>query len=166
MYKRQGSGYDVDAPILIRTAYLDGAGVVRVPVGATLVRHSDPAGEVAETRAKAAGVLTALGALPRGGAPRRGIGVDGLESLLDARNDHLAAFWRAPQAARPSRHASALVIDAGDDFTTMLAHQLRHLGMTARVVPWHEAPDEASAATSSPRSGVSEPASASAEKVL
>ena len=118
--------------------------MVRVPVGATLVRHSDPAGEVAETRAKAAGVLTALGALPRGAAPRRGIDVDRLDTLLDARNDHLAAFWRAPQAARPSRHASALVIDAGDDFTTMLAHQLRHLGVDARVVPWHEAPVEAS----------------------
>ena len=124
---------DLDAPILIRTAYLDGTGIVRVPVGATLVRHSDPAGEVAETRAKAAGVLTALGALPRVAAPRR---------TLD--DDHLAAFWRAPQAARPSRRASALVIDAGDDFTTMLAHQLRHLGLAARVVPWHEAPDEAS----------------------
>ncbi len=36
------------------------------------------------------------------------------------------------------------MIDAGDDFTTMLAHQLRHLGLSARVVPWHEAPDEAS----------------------
>ena len=58
-------GVDLDAPILIRTAYVDGAGRVRVPVGATLVRHSDPAGEVAETRAKAAGMLTALGALPR-----------------------------------------------------------------------------------------------------
>ena len=137
-------GVDLDAPILIRTAYLDGAGRVRVPVGATLVRHSDPAGEVAETRAKAAGILTALGALPRGAAPRRGIDADRLETLLDARNDHLAAFWRAPQAARPSRHASAIVIDAGDDFTTMLAHQLGHLGVEARVVPWHEASDEAS----------------------
>ena len=36
------------------------------------------------------------------------------------------------------------MIDAGDDFTTMLAHQLRHLGVDARVVPWHEATDEAS----------------------
>ena len=58
-------GVDLDAPILIRTAYLDDAGRVSVPVGATLVRHSDPVGEVAETRAKAAGMLTALGALPR-----------------------------------------------------------------------------------------------------
>ncbi|GAA4371594.1 anthranilate synthase family protein [Agromyces bauzanensis] len=77
----RGGGYDLDAPILIRTAYLGAGGRVRVPVGATLVRHSDPAGEVAE----------------------------------------------------------ALVVDANDDFTTMLAHQLRHLGVAARVVPWHEA---------------------------
>lgn len=130
-------GYDVDAPILIRTAYLDDAGRVRVPVGATLVRHSDPVGEVAETRAKAAGVLTALGALPRMATPDRRLGADRFDARLDARNERLAAFWRAPQASRPSREASALVIDAGDDFTTMLAHQLRHLGLDARVVSWH-----------------------------
>ncbi|KRE21581.1 anthranilate synthase family protein [Agromyces sp. Soil535] len=140
----RAGGVDLDAPILIRTAYLDAAGRVRVPVGATLVRHSDPAGEVAETRAKAAGVLTALGALPRATAPERHVDAVHLDSLLAARNDRLAAFWRSPQAARSSRHASAIVIDAGDDFTTMLAHQLRHLGIDARVVPWNAAPDEAS----------------------
>ncbi|MGW4931186.1 anthranilate synthase family protein [Agromyces sp. NPDC004153] len=132
-------GYDVDAPILIRTAYLDGVGHVRVPVGATLVRHSDPDGEVAETRAKAAGVLTALGALPRAAAPERRLDPGRLDTLLESRNDRLAAFWRSPQAARPSRAATALVIDAGDDFTTMLAHQLRHLGFEPRVVAWHDA---------------------------
>ncbi|MDQ1288141.1 MAG: 2-amino-4-deoxychorismate synthase, partial [Actinomycetota bacterium] len=47
---------DLDAPILIRTAYLAGDGGVRVPVGATLVRHSVPEHEVAETHAKSAGV--------------------------------------------------------------------------------------------------------------
>ncbi|MEV1130375.1 anthranilate synthase family protein [Agromyces sp. NPDC049794] len=154
-------GYDLDAPILIRTAYLDAGGRVRVPVGATLVRHSDPEGEVAETHAKAAGVLTALGALPRrspsgardghgGGATRPAHGepsddTDRVETLLAARNEHLAAFWRTPQAALPSRGFDALVIDAGDDFTTMLAHQLRHLGLAARVAPWHEVLLEASA---------------------
>jgi 2-amino-4-deoxychorismate synthase len=120
---------------------------VRVPVGATLVRHSDPAGEVAETRAKAAGVLTALGALPRVPAPATrddGLDSEHIETLLAARNDHLAAFWRSPQDARPLRGRDVLVLDAGDDFTTMLAHQLRHLGLTARVVPWHDAPLEAS----------------------
>lgn len=155
-------GYDLDAPILIRTAYVDGAGGVRVPVGATLVRHSDPDGEVAETHAKAAGVLTALGAIPRmvaaeatpaapalatATATATVAGVrenDRIATLLDSRNDHLASFWSAPQAAHASRGATALVIDAGDDFTTMLAHQLRHLGVEARVVPWNEAVPAAS----------------------
>lgn len=142
------SGYDVDAPILIRTAYVDGGGRVRVPVGATLVRHSDPVGEVAETHAKAAGVLTALGAIPHAagaaGAAPSAYDTALVAPVLEARNDHLAAFWRTPQARRPSRHASALVIDFGDDFTTMLAHQLRHLGLTTRIVPWHDAPLAAS----------------------
>ncbi|KQM84532.1 hypothetical protein ASE68_07125 [Agromyces sp. Leaf222] len=159
------TGYDVDAPILIRTAYLRD-GRVSVPVGATLVRHSDPVGEVAETRAKAAGMLTALGAIPRSdvaarpSAPvapvptaegsARGAGgaaaadADPHAGLLEARNDHLAAFWRSPQQAHEPRGLSALVIDANDDFTTMLAHQLRHLGLDVRLVPWTEAPDAAS----------------------
>ena len=133
-------GVDLDAPILIRTAYLDDDGNVTVPVGATLVRHSDPDGEVAETRAKAAGILTAIGAVARVADPERNIDADRLRVLLDARNDHLAAFWRAPQAARPRRGIDALVVDAEDDFTTMLAHQLRHLGLDVRVAPWHEVP--------------------------
>ncbi|WP_022894254.1 anthranilate synthase family protein [Agromyces subbeticus] len=153
------TGYDLDAPILIRTAYVDAAGEVRVPVGATLVRHSDPVGEVAETHAKAAGVLTALGAVPRAtGAGAAGTAAtvapaaapaarrenDRIATLLDSRNDQLAAFWSTPQAAHAARGATALVIDAGDDFTTMLAHQLRHLGVAARVVPWNEAAPAAS----------------------
>ncbi|MFF2271128.1 chorismate-binding protein [Agromyces sp. NPDC058136] len=143
-------GYDLDAPILIRTAYLDAAGTVRVPVGATLVRHSDPDGEVAETHAKAAGVLTAIGALPRQDASRRaphdgetagdGSGASATHPLLTARNAQLAAFWSTPQPAAAPRGARALVVDAGDDFTTMLAHQLRHLGLDARIVPWPAAP--------------------------
>lgn len=145
------SGYDLDAPILIRTAYLDGDGSVRVPVGATLVRHSDPAGEVAETHAKAAGMLTALGAIPRQDDARGGSAVAGTTGdasasdpvALAERNAHLAPFWIAPQPAAPPRGVSALVVDAGDDFTTMLAHQLHHLGVASRIVPWHEAPLDA-----------------------
>ena len=67
----------LDAPILIRTAEISPAGRLRVPVGATLVRHSTAAGEVAETHAKAAGVLAALGlgpAAPAVGAAGRAAG--------------------------------------------------------------------------------------------
>ncbi|HCA86470.1 MAG TPA: phenazine-specific anthranilate synthase component I, partial [Streptomyces sp.] len=59
-----GGAQTLDSPILIRTADIAPDGRLRVPVGATLVRHSDPHGEVAETHAKAAGVLTALGVRP------------------------------------------------------------------------------------------------------
>ncbi len=55
-------GESMDASLLLRVAYLDPAdGSVRIPVGATLVRGSDPYEEVRETRAKAAGVLRAFG---------------------------------------------------------------------------------------------------------
>lgn len=150
-------GHDLDAPILIRTAYLVD-GMLRVPVGATLVRHSDPDGEVAETHGKAAGVLGAIGAIPRDAAatapavavadsdrpvtgPLRLADDPAIASLLHSRNERLAAFWLNPQDPHPVgplTGRSALVVDAEDRFTSMLAHQLRHLGLDVSIVPWHE----------------------------
>ncbi|QAY73540.1 chorismate-binding protein [Agromyces protaetiae] len=145
------AGYDVDAPILIRTAFVDDAGHVRVSAGATLVRHSKPESEVAETWTKASGVLTAIGAIPRADASAAGSSAEAHDDprvapLLAARNHDLAPFWSTAQASRPSKDADVLVVDNEDEFTTMLAHQLHHLGYRARVVPWHEAPTEASEA--------------------
>ncbi|CAH0138909.1 MULTISPECIES: chorismate-binding protein [unclassified Microbacterium] len=149
-------GHDVDAPILIRTVYLEN-GRLRVPVGATLVRHSDPYGEVSETHGKAAGVLGAIGAIPRDtvaettadpdqpdAAPVTLADDPEVAELLASRNSRLAEFWINPQgdgASGPFAGRSALVIDAEDRFTTMLAHQLRHLGLDARIVPWSEVQD-------------------------
>lgn len=153
----EGPSHDLDAPILIRTAYLvDGR--LRVPVGATLVRHSDPYGEVGETHGKAAGVLGAIGAIPRDVptaaaaadpdapvAPRRPLAEDpAIAELLASRNDRLAPFWMNPQdpdGSGPFAGRTALVVDAEDRFTTMLAHQLRHLGLDARIVHWSQATD-------------------------
>jgi phenazine biosynthesis protein phzE len=149
--------HDLDAPILIRTAYLvDGR--LRVPVGATLVRHSDPSGEVGETHGKAAGVLGAIGAVPRdtaaetsrpvaaasdddAPAPRTApLGDDPeIARLLASRNARLASFWLNPQdpdGSGPFAGRTALVVDAEDRFTTMLAHQLRHLGLDVSIAPW------------------------------
>lgn len=148
-------GHDVDAPILIRTVYLEN-GRLRVPVGATLVRHSDPYGEVSETHGKAAGVLGAIGAIPRDVGPMTETdpdqpGADAdladdpeVAELLASRNSRLAEFWLNPQqdgTAGPFAGRSALVIDAEDRFTTMLAHQLRHLGLDARIVLWSDVQD-------------------------
>ncbi|MBO3663282.1 anthranilate synthase family protein [Microbacterium stercoris] len=152
---RADGGHDLDAPILIRTAYLvDGR--LRVPAGATLVRHSSPQGEVSETHGKAAGVLGAIGAVPRDvPAPaaadpdqptpeRRPLAEDPrIAELLASRNARLAPFWLEPQGsdAGPLDGRSALVVDAEDRFTTMLAHQLRHLGLDVTIAHWSEVTD-------------------------
>ncbi|GAA4976849.1 anthranilate synthase family protein [Actinoplanes utahensis] len=132
----------LDAPILIRTAEITPDGMLRVPVGATLVRHSTAAGEVAETHTKAAGVLSALGAVPaRPSVVRETAVTPEVQAMLAARNDDLARFWidsREPDSmivpALDGR--SVLIVDAEDTFTAMLAHQLKALGLTVTSRPW------------------------------
>jgi phenazine biosynthesis protein phzE len=127
----------LDSPILIRTADIAADGTLRVPVGATLVRHSDPAGEVAETHAKAAAVLAALGVRPA--APRPAFSGARLaedprvQAALAARRRDLAPFWLRMQErpVRPTGHA--LVVDGEDTFTSMLAHVLRVAGLEVTV---------------------------------
>ncbi|MFC3384024.1 anthranilate synthase family protein [Couchioplanes azureus] len=131
----------LDAPILIRTAEISPAGRLRVPVGATLVRHSTPAGEIAETHAKAAGVLAALGATRTTTSVPPEPDDPAIPAALAARNDGLARFWldqRRPGALTvPALDGrSAVIVDAEDAFTAMLAHQLRALGLTVTVLPW------------------------------
>lgn len=142
----------LDSTILIRSADIDRSGSLRIGVGATLVRHSDPYAEVAETWAKAAGLLSAMEVE----APTLGRGADtapdsrghacekrladhpDVRSALESRNDALAPYWlgRAVAQERPRlRGMRALVIDAEDTFTDMLGHQLRALGLTVSIRP-------------------------------
>ncbi|KWX01652.1 2-Amino-2-deoxy-isochorismate synthase [Carbonactinospora thermoautotrophica] len=142
----------LDAPILIRTLYLrlDGPGrcAFTLPVGATLVRHSDPESEVAETHAKAAGVLAALGVRrpEPAGAGQRLADDPRVAGALLARNATLARFWLEPQdsgvALAPELVGrSALIVDAEDGWTAMLAHLLRRLGLRVDVRRWSAAGD-------------------------
>ncbi|MFC9589626.1 anthranilate synthase family protein [Streptomyces sp. NPDC056944] len=135
----------LDSPILIRTADIASDGRLRVPVGATLVRHSDPAGEVAETHAKAAGVLTALGVregrpAPDGAAPAPARLADDprVRAALDARRADLAPFWLKMQVRSAELAGHALVVDAEDTFTAMLAHVLRSSGLEVSVLRYDE----------------------------
>ncbi|ELS53355.1 phenazine-specific anthranilate synthase component I [Streptomyces viridochromogenes] len=127
-------GRTLDSAILIRTADIDAGGRMRIGVGATLVRHSDPLSEVAETRAKAAGLLAVLGET----GPRRFGSHPSVRAALDGRNSGLAGFWLAPDAER-QRGAGlldgrrVLVVDAEDTFTAMIGHQLRALGAEVTV---------------------------------
>ncbi|WP_329465613.1 anthranilate synthase family protein [Streptomyces sp. NBC_01431] len=133
-----GGAQTLDSPILIRTADISPDGRLKVPVGATLVRHSDPAGEVAETHAKAAGVLAALGvrpARPHTDAVRPRLAEDPrVRAALDARRADLAPFWLRMQDRPAEPAGSALVIDGEDTFTAMLAHVLRSAGLSVSVL--------------------------------
>lgn len=135
--REAGGARTMDSAILIRTADirssdLDTRGHVEVGVGATLVRHSDPASEVAETRTKAAGMISALGAADRLNRHPQ------VQEALRQRNSTIASFWLSddgpwaqPQAKLVGRRA--LIIDAEDTFTSMLAHQLRAIGLTVQL---------------------------------
>ncbi|MEU4211430.1 anthranilate synthase family protein [Streptomyces sp. NPDC026206] len=140
-----GGAQTLDSPILIRTADIDRRGRLRVGVGATLVRHSDPRGEVAETHAKAAGVLAALGVRPgplrpATARPVRLADDPRVRAALDARRADLAPFWlrmrTESSAAALSGHA--LVVDGEDTFTAMLAHLLRTSGLAVTVRRYDE----------------------------
>jgi phenazine biosynthesis protein phzE len=147
--------HTLDSSILIRTADIDASGLMRIGVGATLVRHSDPESEVEETHAKAAGLLAATGMAdaasrgrrPAGAAPAEPIGDHpGVRAALARRNDRVARFWLAREADRVRHHAEQagtriFVVDAEDAFTAMLGHQLRALGTEVRIRPYHQVTD-------------------------
>ena len=137
---RDGSGAQtLDSSILIRTADIDGAGRMRIGVGASLVRESQPESEVAETRAKAAGLLAALQPAPGplGAHPEVG-------AALKRRNATIAGFWLdggdRTSAFPELAGCRTLIVDAEDTFTSMLDHQLRSMDMSVTVCRYDEVP--------------------------
>ena len=148
---RDGDGEPiVDSPIVIRTADVDLDGRLTVTAGATLVRDSDPVHEVAETHAKAGGILSAFGLVPLAPVPDVNVAelVNDEDVLLalNARNRRLSAFWLTDQAGTPPdkrlRGKHVVVLDGEDDFVNMLRHVLGVLGLTSSVIR-HDEYDEA-----------------------
>jgi phenazine biosynthesis protein phzE len=132
----------IDSPIVIRTADVDLDGRLKVTAGATLVRDSEPAYEVAETHAKAGGILSAFGLVPPAPAPEVDLAeVAADEDVLielNSRNRRLSSFWLDDQAGAPPDPGlagkSVVILDGEDDFVNMLRHVLGRLGMTSAVV--------------------------------
>ncbi|MEU6878665.1 anthranilate synthase family protein [Streptomyces sp. NPDC046712] len=127
-------GRAMDSAILIRTADIDAGGRVSIGVGATLVRHSDPASEVAETRAKAAGLLSAL--QDDGGSRFRAH--PRVREALERRNATIAGFWLAEESGRGRPDPAlagqrVLIVDAEDTFTSMIGQQVRAMGPEVTV---------------------------------
>ncbi|MEV7391658.1 anthranilate synthase family protein [Streptomyces sp. NPDC091215] len=149
-----GGARTLDSAILIRTADIDAGGRLRIGAGATLVRHSDPLSEAAETRAKLSGLLAALdgeGTSGSAGPPVAGTTrsagppVAGttrfahhpeVRSALERRNTGLGAFWLRDRAVQPLpglQGLKTLVVDAEDAFTAMLGLQLEALGLKVTI---------------------------------
>ncbi len=135
-----------DSPIVIRTADVSADGHLKVTAGATLVRDSDPHYEVAETLAKAGGILSAFDLAPGATAAPTDvadlIADEDVLIALGSRNQRLAKFWLTDQAgadAAPSLAGRKIAILHGeDDFVNMLAHVFSVLGMESRVVRHEE----------------------------
>ncbi len=147
----------LDSSILIRTADIDNQGQLTLSVGATLVRGSDADAEMEETKAKAAGLLAAIGidpveALFKGQVShsdklKTAVKVNTRQGfanhpevlkLLAQRNEGIAKFWltERPNISATNRVLSGkrvLIVDAEDTFTVMIAHQLTALGCETYV---------------------------------
>jgi phenazine biosynthesis protein phzE len=132
----------MDSPILIRTADVSPSGELKVTAGATLVRDSDAAYEVAETRAKAGGILSAFGLAPAATSDGTDIAElardEDVVLALGTRNQRLSRFWLTDQAGEPADPGlagkSVVILHGEDDFVNMLVHVLGVFGMTSRVV--------------------------------
>ncbi len=138
----------LDAPILIRTARIDGAGNIAIGAGTTIVHHSNPADEVKETHAKAAGIMRAFGLAPAKPAKKIAlkdlIAREEIQIALNLRNKDLSRFWIDYQNDDFTLDASlagktVTVIDNEDSFTHMFAHILRRLGMAVKIVSFRDA---------------------------
>ena len=131
-----------DSPIVIRTADVGLDGALTVTAGATLVRDSDPHSEVAETHAKAGGILSAFGLVP--GATGEPADVAALVHdedvviALSSRNQRLAKFWLTDQSGAAPADAlvgrRVAILHGEDDFVNMLGHVFGVLGMRSGIV--------------------------------
>ncbi|WP_028659742.1 anthranilate synthase family protein [Nocardioides insulae] len=147
VFGRDETGESVlDSPIVIRSAEVDLDGRVKVTAGATLVRDSDPDYEVAETHAKAGGILAAFGLVPP--APPTSVPVADLVTdedvlvALNARNRRLSSFWLTDQADElPDPRLAGkrvVILDGEDDFVNMLRRILGVLGMESTILRHEE----------------------------
>ncbi|MEN1736750.1 phenazine-specific anthranilate synthase component I, partial [Pseudomonas aeruginosa] len=91
-------------------------------------------GEAAESRAKASGLIAAL----KSQAPQRLGSHPHVVAALASRNAPIADFWLRGASERQQLQADlsgreVLIVDAEDTFTSMIAKQLKSLGLTVTV---------------------------------
>lgn len=125
-------GVALDSAIIIRTAEIDPTGRLSLRVGATITRDSLPASEAAETRAKAASLLSCLDLEDQIHSPS-------WKPALDRRRSRLSEFWLGSATNETAEQPlSVILVNNMDDFTAMLAYQLRSRGHAVREISSQE----------------------------
>ncbi len=143
---RDDAGRDtLDSPITIRMAEISEDGRVEISVGATIVRNSVPKDEAAETHAKAAAIIKALGFKQSNDSQPYMMG-ENLYSedtmiALSSRNRRLSRFWIEDQgddcgAVSELVGKRVVIIDNEDNFIKMMAHMIRPLGAEVKITPY------------------------------
>jgi anthranilate/para-aminobenzoate synthase component II len=114
-------GQVLDSAIAIRTADIRAGGQIRIDVGATIVRHSDPVAEAAETRAKAAALWGALTGRPaRDHAPA----ATGFDLVVAGPGPGDPTNLAAPKIATIRRLISGFLADGVPLLAVCLGHQI------------------------------------------
>lgn len=141
---QEGKRY-LDSAIMIRTADISAQGHFRLTAGSTIVRSSVAENEAAETRAKLQGLMHSFFSDMSSAPPNRvGLPADlrhRANQILAQRNTEASAFWLGNAQQSPCSvlfHDAITLIDMEDDFTAMIAYQLRSAGCTVTLVPWHD----------------------------
>jgi phenazine biosynthesis protein phzE len=129
---------DLDSAILIRCAEIFPNGSFHVQSGGGLVRDSVALDEAKESRAKAMGFLAIL---TQEDKPEPYLTPElrsEVENIFQSRNATLSPFWMNAQSHRYERQDLAgitiTIINNEDDFAYMLAHILRSMGASVKVV--------------------------------
>ena len=137
----------LDSPITIRTLEITKEGKTRGRVGATLVQGSDPESEVCETESKIAGVLKSIektGSNYTSPKPLLNtVDNEKLQIILQKRNMYLSRFWFEIQSLTFCKvpelcGKKIIIIDAEDDFSSMLARIIGQMGANVSVVHYSD----------------------------
>lgn len=132
----------LDSTILIRTTEISKQGDIIFGVGATLVRDSDPADEVAETEAKieavSRGILSPQTEVPDAVMTHFEEDDEVLE-ILAKRNQRLSKFWFFNQEDEDNvfpalKDKNILIIDNEDDFCHMMKHVITAMGAQVKII--------------------------------
>jgi 2-amino-4-deoxychorismate synthase len=132
----------LNSAITIRTMEVTTDGATLLQSGGSIVRDSVPWKEGKEVEAKVAGLLQALRSPERAEPVLHKYADEHVQEILQSRNTYLSRFWTNDQQGQvPStslRGRSVLIVDNEDEFTHMLGHVVRHLGMDVTVLDYDD----------------------------